>query len=132
MTDTPFPELPAGAGAIAEDAPATLTETSTGLKYRILREGSGDKPGPSDRVEVNYHGWLGDGTVFDSSYSRGQSIAFGLNQVIRGWTEGMQLVAPGGMIELEIPSDLGYGESGTGPIPPKATLHFLVELLNVN
>jgi FKBP-type peptidyl-prolyl cis-trans isomerase len=84
-------------------------------------------------VKVNYHGWLDGGKVFDSSYQRGEAIEFGLNQVIPGWTEGMQLVGQGGMIELLIPSDLGYGPRGTpgGPIPPNATLHFLVELLDV-
>jgi FKBP-type peptidyl-prolyl cis-trans isomerase len=84
-------------------------------------------------VKVHYHGWLDNGKVFDSSYQRGESIDFGLNQVIPGWTEGMQLVGEGGMIELMIPSDLGYGKRGTpgGPIPPDATLHFLVELLDV-
>jgi FKBP-type peptidyl-prolyl cis-trans isomerase len=84
-------------------------------------------------VQVNYHGWLDDGKVFDSSYKRGEPIDFGLNQVIPGWTEGMQLVGEGGMIELLIPSKLGYGARGTpgGPIPPNATLHFLVELLDV-
>ena len=80
-----------------------------------------------------FRSWLDSGKVFDSSYERGESIEFGLNQVIRGWTEGMQLVGKGGMIELVIPSDLGYGARGTpgGPIPPNATLHFLVELLDV-
>jgi FKBP-type peptidyl-prolyl cis-trans isomerase len=83
-------------------------------------------------VRVNYHGWLDDGKVFDSSYQRREPISFGLKQVIPGWTEGMQLVGEGGMIELWIPSNLGYGDRGSPPvIPPKATLHFLVELLQV-
>ena len=83
-------------------------------------------------VQVHYKGTFEDGTVFDSSYDRGETIAFGLNQVIKGWTEGMQLVGEGGMIELEIPSDLGYGASGAGGvIPPNATLHFLVELKGI-
>ena len=87
---------------------------------------------PTSKVEVNYHGWLDGGKVFDSSYERNESIAFGLNQVIPGWTEGMQLVGKGGMIELEIPYKLGYGERGSPPvIPPKANLHFLVELIEI-
>ncbi|MFN9221597.1 MAG: FKBP-type peptidyl-prolyl cis-trans isomerase, partial [Planctomyces sp.] len=89
-------------------------------------------PAASQSVEVHYHGWLDGGRVFDSSYQRGKTISFGLNQVIRGWTEGMQLVGEGGMIELEIPSDLGYGARGAGGvIPGNATLHFLVELIKV-
>jgi FKBP-type peptidyl-prolyl cis-trans isomerase len=83
-------------------------------------------------VEVNYHGWLDNGKVFDSSYNRGESISFPLSGVIKGWTEGMQLVGEGGMIELEIPANLAYGDRGAGAdVPPKATLHFLVELLKV-
>ena len=83
-------------------------------------------------MEVNYHGWLDGGKVFDSSYQRGESIEFPLNGVIPGWTEGMQLVGEEGMIELEIPSNLGYGARGAGGvIPPNATLHFLVELIDV-
>lgn len=127
-----FPELPKGAGQIDKDAPKTLTDTKSGLKYRILRKGEGKLPKATDSVKVNYQGWLDNGKVFDSSYKRKESISFGLNQVIKGWTEGMQLVGEGGMIELEIPYDLGYGTRGSPPdIPPKATLHFLVELLEV-
>jgi len=128
----PFPVLPDGAGSMDADAPGTLTFTASGLGYRILRAGAGAKPSASQSVEVHYHGWLGDGRVFDSSYRRGQTISFGLNQVIKGWTEGMQLVGEGGMIELKIPSDLGYGARGApGVIPGNATLHFLVELKKV-
>ncbi|MFM7166682.1 MAG: FKBP-type peptidyl-prolyl cis-trans isomerase [Planctomycetaceae bacterium] len=127
-----FPELPAGAGAIDSNASAEFIQTASGLKYRILRAGAGVKPTASQTVEVNYHGWLDGGRVFDSSYQRGKSISFGLNQVIRGWTEGMQLVGVGGMIQLEIPSDLGYGARGApGAIPGNATIHFLVELIRV-
>ncbi len=127
-----FPELPKGAGKIDENAPKTFTETKSGLKYRVLRTGEGAKPKASQSVKVNYQGWLNTGKVFDSSYKRKQPISFPLNQVIKGWTEGMQLVGEGGMIELEIPSDLGYGARGAPPdIPPNATLHFLVELLEV-
>lgn len=127
-----FPELPKGAGAIDKDAAKTFTKTDSGLKYRILRKGTGATPKATSTVNVNYHGWLDGGKVFDSSYSRGEPISFGLNQVIKGWTEGMQLVAAGGMIELEIPANLGYGARGApGAIPPNATLHFLVELNKV-
>ncbi|MFM8476220.1 MAG: FKBP-type peptidyl-prolyl cis-trans isomerase [Planctomycetaceae bacterium] len=128
----PFPVLPKGAGPIDSGAPAAFTATASGLKFRILREGTGVKPSASQTVEVHYHGWLPEGRVFDSSYQRGQTISFGLNQVIRGWTEGMQLVGEGGMIELEIPPDLGYGARGAGGvIPGNATLCFLVELKKV-
>ena len=127
-----FPKLPKGAGKIAADASKAFTKTDSGLKYRVLRKGTDAKPKATDKIEVHYHGWLDGGRVFDSSYDRGETIAFGLNQVIKGWTEGMQLVGEGGMIELEIPSTLGYGASGAGGvIPPNATLHFLVELKEI-
>ena len=127
-----FPELPQGAGKIDKDAPQTFTETKSGLKYRVLRKGEGKPPKPTATVKVNYQGWLGNGKVFDSSYKRKEPISFPLDGVIKGWTEGMQLVGKGGMIELEIPADLGYGNRGAPPdIPPQATLHFLVELIDV-
>jgi FKBP-type peptidyl-prolyl cis-trans isomerase len=121
-----YPELPKGAGALDKEAPKTFTATNSGL-------GAGKMPKASDSVEVHYHGWLDNGKVFDSSYRRGETISFPLNRVIKGWTEGMQLVGEGGMIELLIPSELGYGERGAGAdIPGGATLHFLVELKKVN
>ncbi|MFO0818590.1 MAG: FKBP-type peptidyl-prolyl cis-trans isomerase [Pirellulales bacterium] len=127
-----FPTLPRGAGKIAADAPKTFAQTTSGLQYRVLRAGNGAKPTAAQKVKVHYHGWLDGGKVFDSSYDRGETISFGLNQVIKGWTEGMQLVGEGGMIELTIPADLGYGARGAGGvIPPNATLHFLVELIAV-
>jgi len=130
--EVPHPELPKGAGKIDEKAPKAFTTTKSGLQYRVLREGKGAKPKATQSVEVNYHGWLDNGKVFDSSYQRGETISFGLNQVIKGWTEGMQLVGEGGMIELQIPSELGYGARGAGgAIPPNAQLHFLVELIEV-
>jgi FKBP-type peptidyl-prolyl cis-trans isomerase FkpA len=127
------PALPAGAGAIDAAAPKTFMKTGSGLEYRILRAGEGAKPKASNTVKVHYHGWLDNGKVFDSSYERREPIEFPLNGVIPGWTEGMQQVGQGGMIELSIPSELGYGPRGTpgGPIPPNARLHFLVELLDV-
>ena len=83
-------------------------------------------------MKVNYHGWLDGGKVFDSSYKRKEPISFPLNHVIKGWTEGMQLVGEGGMIELEIPAKLGYGDDCAGDdIPGGAKLHFLVELLKI-
>lgn len=120
-------------GKIDELASREFKSTESGLKYRILRQSEGVKPKATQIVEVDYKGWLDDGTIFDSSYQRSESIEFPLNRVIPGWTEGMQLVGEGGMIELLIPSNLGYGERGTpgGPIPPNATLHFVVELLKV-
>ena len=127
-----LPELPKGAGKVDKDAAKKFTATDSSLKYRILRKGEGAKPTATDTVKVNYHGWLDNGKVFDSSYKRGKPISFPLNGVIKGWTEGMQLVGNGGMIELEIPSNLAYGDRGAGDaVPPRATLHFLVELLEV-
>ncbi len=114
------------------DAPKEFTKTKSGLKYRVLRKGQGAMPKAAQTVQVHYKGWLDDETVFDSSYQRGEPISFPLNRVIPGWTEGMQLVGEGGMIELEIPGALGYGARGIpGTIPPNATLHFLVELLDI-
>ena len=108
-------------------------ETKSGLRYKILEEGEGNRPRRSSTVTVHYRGWLDDGTEFDSSYKRNEPTTFPLSQVIAGWTEGLQLVKEGGKIELEIPSDLGYGARGApGAIPPNATLHFEVELLSIN
>jgi len=120
-------------GETDADAPEEFTETGTGLKYRILRKADGKTATASDTVTVHYKGWLDDGSEFDSSYKRGEPISFPLNRVIGGWTEGMQLVNAGGMIELTIPPDLGYGAQGAGSdIPPNATLHFIVELISVD
>lgn len=129
----PLPTLPKGAGKIDADAsPDFLKSPKSKLQYRILRKGAGAKPRASNTVKVHYHGWLDDGKVFDSSYQRGEPIEFPLDGVIAGWTEGMQFVGEGGMIELDIPSELGYGARGAGGvIPPNARLHFLVELLDV-
>ena len=129
--DIPLPTLPDGAGPTDATAPGSFTKTATGLEYRILRAGSGEKPTAADTVEVHYHGWLDDGSKFDSSYEREATATFPLNRVIAGWTEGLQLVAQGGMIELQIPGALAYGPGGRPGIPPNATLHFVVELLDV-
>ncbi|MFG0263684.1 MAG: FKBP-type peptidyl-prolyl cis-trans isomerase [Rhodopirellula sp. JB055] len=119
-------------GPADPDAPTEFTTTESGLKYRILRVGSGDKPGPESFVTVDYVGWLDSGREFDSSYNRREATDFNLSSVIPAWTEGVQLVGEGGMIELEVPPELGYGAMGSPPtIPPNATLHFKVELHDV-
>jgi FKBP-type peptidyl-prolyl cis-trans isomerase len=124
-----LPDPPDGAGEIDEDAPEEFTSTRTGLYYRILRKTKGRKPRSYDTVVAHYKGWLDSGKQFDSSYDRGEPATFSLKQVVPGWTEGVQLVGEGGMIELEIPGKLGYGVSGHPPmIPPNATLHFIIEL----
>jgi FKBP-type peptidyl-prolyl cis-trans isomerase len=107
--------------------------TASGLQYKIVQEGTGKSPKPTDNVTVHYTGKLIDGTVFDSSVQRGQPATFGLNQVIAGWTEGLQLLKEGGKAILYIPSELGYGERGAGgQIPPYSALIFEVELIKVN
>lgn len=119
---------PRGPNAIDADAPTEFTTTESGLKYRILRKSSGRKPIGSSRVSVDYSGWLDDGSVFDSSYNGREPVQFGLGNVIVGWTEGLQLVGEGGMIELEVPPELAYGPVGRPSIPPNSTLHFKIEL----
>lgn len=106
--------------------------TPSGLKYLRLKEGNGKKPKATDRVKVHYSGKLIDGTTFDSSVERGEPITFPLNQVIPGWTEGLQLMDEGSKYMLYIPYNLGYGEQQAGSIPPGSTLIFEVELLEVN
>lgn len=109
-----------------------VVETESGLQYIIENEGTGVAPGPKDTVEVNYEGRLLDGTVFDSSYERGETTTFPLNRVIKGWGEGLTYIKEGGKIRLFIPSDLGYGQRGTGPIPGNSVLIFDVELIKVS
>ncbi len=108
-----------------------VVTTDSGLQYLVLTEGNGAQPGANSRVKVHYEGRLADGTVFDSSYQRGQPAEFGLNQVISGWTEGLQLMKTGGKSRLFIPPELGYGPGGTGSIPPNAALVFDVELIEI-
>lgn len=104
----------------------------SGLQYMVLKQGSGKKPKATDKVRCHYEGFLTDGTLFDSSLSRGEPAVFGLQQVIAGWTEGLQLMAEGSKYRFFIPYLLGYGASGAGQsIPPYSTLIFDVELLNV-
>lgn len=106
--------------------------TADGLQYKVSKEGTGASPKATDTVTVNYEGKLIDGTVFDSSYKRGQPATFPLNAVIKGWTEGLQLMKAGGKSQLFIPSDLGYGERGAGAdIPPNSVLIFDVELIGI-
>ena len=106
--------------------------TSSGLQYEVLEEGNGKSPSVTDIVRCHYEGRLIDGTVFDSSYKRGEPSEFALNQVIKGWTEGLQLMPVGSKYKLYIPYELGYGERGAGQsIPPYATLIFTVELLDI-
>ena len=106
--------------------------TASGLQYKVIKEGTGRKPKATDRIRCHYEGTFTDGRVFDSSYKRGEPIVFGLNQVIKGWTEGLQLMAEGAKYELYIPYQLAYGETGSqGVIPPCCALKFIVELLEV-
>ena len=107
-------------------------QTNSGMVYCEMRAGDGKQPTLESTVEVHYHGTLTDGTVFDSSVDRGQTISFPLGGVIRGWQEGLQLMKEGGKATLVIPSDLAYGDQGSDPaIPPGATLKFEVELIQV-
>jgi len=115
-----------------EPAPASEITTSSGLILREILVGEGARPSETSVVKVHYHGTLPDGTVFDSSVERGQPASFPLNQVIPAWTEGLQLMAVGGKALLICPPHLAYGDRGAPPsIPPQATLHFEVELLDI-
>lgn len=125
-------EFQQGTGPMDSGEAPKFSTTDTGLKYRILRKSDGEKPTAASTVTVNYRGWLSAGKVFDSSYERGEPTTFALNSVIEGWTEGMQLVGEGGMVELWVPSRLGYGAGGSpGSIPAHSDLHFIVELEDV-
>ena len=105
--------------------------TESGLQYEVIKQGKGPKPTADSKVKVHYHGTLIDGTVFDSSVDRGEPIEFNLNQVIKGWTEGVQLMPVGSKYKFYIPQDLGYGSRAAGQIPPYSTLIFEVELLGI-
>jgi len=108
-----------------------IIELPSGIQYKIMKEGTGAFPLETDKVTVHYKGTLLDGTVFDSSIDRGEPVTFPLNQVIKGWTEGMQKCKLGGKIQLFIPSELAYGDKATGPIPGGSALIFEVELLKI-
>lgn len=133
-------ERDAAASAAKAEADAFFAEngkkdgvktTASGLQYKVLVKGEGDKPSATDTVEVNYRGTFINGEEFDSSYKRGQSVSFPVNGVIAGWTEALQLMPVGSKYELYIPSDLAYGPGGTGSIGPNQTLIFEVELLDI-
>ena len=122
-----------GEAFLAENAKREgVKVTESGLQYEVLEATIGQRPKATDKVRVHYEGTLIDGTVFDSSYKRGESITFGLNQVIKGWTEGLQLMSIGSKYKLYLPYQLAYGERGAGAnIPPYAALIFTVELLGI-
>lgn len=105
--------------------------TASGLQYKVITEGTGEKPTKDSNVKVHYTGTLIDGTKFDSSVDRGEPAEFGLSQVIPGWTEGLQLMTPGSKYQLFIPAELAYGENSRAPIPPNSVLIFDVELLEI-
>ena len=108
-----------------------MQETASGLQYEVITMGTGPKPAAEEVVKVNYIGTLTDGTKFNSSVDRGEPAVFGVNQVIQGWQEGIQLMPVGSKFKFYVPYELGYGEQGTGPIPPYSTLIFEVELLEI-
>lgn len=122
-----------GENFLAENAKKPGVKTlPSGLQYQVLREGNGRRPTATDEVECHYEGTLINGQVFDSSYRRGETATFPLNQVIKGWTEGLQLMQEGAKYRFYIPYTLGYGANGAGQtIPPYATLIFDVELIKV-
>ncbi len=109
-----------------------VKSTKSGLQYKVVKEGTGKTPKPTDTVKTNYKGMLINGTVFDSSEQNGGPVSFPVNQVIAGWTEALQLMKVGAKYTLYIPSDLAYGPEGHGPdIPPNSTLIFDIELLGI-
>ena len=123
----------AGADFLVENAKKEgVVVLASGLQYKILKKGSGKKPGKTSKVKCHYEGTFTDGTIFDSSYKRGEPAIFGVNQVIAGWTEALQLMSEGSQWQLFIPYNLAYGEAGAhGAIPPYAALIFKVELIEV-
>jgi FKBP-type peptidyl-prolyl cis-trans isomerase FkpA/FKBP-type peptidyl-prolyl cis-trans isomerase FklB len=124
--------LEAGKKFLAENASKEgVQSTASGLQYQVQTMGTGPKPVATDTVKVHYRGTLLDGTEFDSSYARNEPISFGLNRVIAGWTEGVQLMPVGSKFTFWIAPELAYGEGGGGPIPPNSTLKFEVELLAI-
>ena len=133
LATTPTLAQPATDAAAAAAREAGAVVTASGLVYRSLREGKGAHPKAEETVKVHYRGTLPDGKEFDSSYSRGQPAQFPLNRVIKCWTEGVQRMQVGGKAKLTCPPAIAYGERGAGAvIPPNATLHFEVELLDIS
>ncbi len=133
QADEPGEDGNAAGEAEVNAAAADAVTTDSGLVYEVLEAGDGPKPGPSDSVTVHYRGTLLDGKEFDSSYSRGKPATFGVNRVIKGWTEALQLMGVGSKWKLTIPPELAYGKRGAGKdIGPDETLVFEVELLKIN
>lgn len=122
-----------GPGPVDSDAPEDFQQTESGLKYRVRRKSDAGKPGPQDGIAMHYRAWLDDGREFENSYSAGNVIVKKMAELLPGWKEGLQHIGKGGMIEMEIPPALGFGERGLPQlqIPPNATLHVLCELLDV-
>jgi FKBP-type peptidyl-prolyl cis-trans isomerase FkpA len=140
ITAKAAPQQNAGSAAYLAKGRAFLEEngkrdgvisTSSGLQYEIITQGTGPTPTASSTVEVHYEGTLIDGTEFDSSYKRGESISFPLNRVIKGWTEGVQLMQVGSIYMFYIPSELAYGSQNKGSIPSNSVLIFKIELLGI-
>lgn len=130
--DSAVPTPVATAPAAPAPAPGAVQTTYSGLKYEVLRPGTGPRPASYNRVKVHYHGYLPDGTVFDSSVQRGEPAVFGLNQVIPGWREGIPLMQTGAKYRFTVPPHLAYGARGAPPkIGPNQTLMFDVELFEV-
>ena len=135
MKETPKEETPRASAQTAPGGAVTgeTITTASGVQYVVLKEGTGPKPKATDEVTVHYRGTLTNGTEFDSSYRRGQPATFALNRVIRGWTEGLQLMSVGRKYRFTIPPDLAYGARGAGNlIGPNETLIFEVELLGIS
>jgi FKBP-type peptidyl-prolyl cis-trans isomerase len=133
MIDAAADNLKAANAFLAENAEKEgVTTLESGLQYKVIASGAGKSPQKSDKVTVHYRGTLTDGTEFDSSHSRGKPASFGVDQVIRGWTEALQLMKEGDKWELYIPPKLGYGALGGRKIPPNSALIFEVELISVN
>jgi len=134
QADKHGPVLEEGQKFLEENAKREeVTVTASGLQYRVMHEGEGKSPAPTDQVTTHYHGKLIDGTVFDSSVNRGTPATFPVNGVIQGWQEALPMMKEGDKWELFIPYNLAYGENGAGgSIPPFATLIFEVELITVN
>ncbi len=133
MSQAAAGEKAAGAEFLkAEAAKAGAVTKESGLIITEITAGTGENPGPTDKVTVHYHGTLRDGTVFDSSVDRGEPASFPLNRVVACWTEGVQLIKVGGKSRLVCPSDIAYGDQGRPGIPPGATLVFEVELISIN